>query len=277
MAKFGELPPDSLEQLPTPDKFVDMFISHLSKTSVAVLQATTVVDAAPADCAAYDICRMSRRALKAHAKNGGLERSLTKTNDHAYTYAFARDYRVPGFQPREFVLKVVWKWVSTSTLVVVTESFDDEERHPRRSGYVPAWTTILTKLERLEGVDGLPQTRLTYTQQVDVGGAIPKSFVTKGSQRALIHTSKMRLQYDRSAEIDAASCDALVDMIQRHDESYTDDENKLLRDGQARIAFFDEQKCKKLRMASPSTNAKIAFEKNDGRAWGWSKTSVRTR
>jgi hypothetical protein len=277
MAKFGELPPDSLEQLPTPDKFVDMFIGHLANSSNAVLQATTIIDATLVDCAACDICRMSRRSLKAHAKSGGLERTLIKANGHSYVYKFARDYGARGFSPRDFVLRVVWKWISTSTLVIVTESFEDDARHPRRSGYVRGYTTVLTKLERIEAVGGTPQTRLTYTQQVDVGGAIPKSIVTKGSQRALIHVSKMRLQYDKSAEVDAASYDALVDMIQRHDESYTDEENKLLRDGQARIAFFDEQKCKKLRMASPSTVAKIAFEKNDSRAWGWSKTSVRTR
>jgi hypothetical protein len=133
------------------------------------MTASTTIDADIYQCAAFDLCRMSRNALKEHYKSGGLERSLTKINEHDYVYAFARNY-ASGFQPRDLVMRVVWKWLNESTLVIASESFVDQENYPTRDGFVRASTTVLAKLKRLDPIGAVPQTHMTYTQQVNLGG-----------------------------------------------------------------------------------------------------------
>ena len=85
----------------------------------------------------------------------------------------------------------------------------------------------------------------------------------------------MRKRFDKSPAVDAASNLRLATMIQNHDEPYTEEEEEILRSGMSHFATFDSQKGKELKMDSALTKAKIAFEKGDGHAWGWAKTTVR--
>jgi hypothetical protein len=156
--------------LPSPDPLVKMSLFHLEGDTDVAMTASTTIDADVYQCAAFDLTRMSRNALKEHYKSGGLERSLTKINEHDYVYVFGRDYHIPGAQPRDFVMRVIWKRVNESTLVIASESFVDLENHPSRDGVVRASTTVLTELKMLDAVGEVPQTRLTYTQQVNLGG-----------------------------------------------------------------------------------------------------------
>ena len=87
----------------------------------------------------------------------------------------------------------------------------------------------------------------------------------------------MRKRFDQSPAIDAGSNLRLATMIQNHDEPYTEKEEEILRSGMSHFATFDSQKGKELKMDSALTKAKIAFEKGDGHAWGWAKTTVRAR
>ena len=87
--------------------------------------------------------------------------------------------------------------------------------------------------------------------------------------------STMRKRFDKSPAIDATSSLRLETMIQNHDEPYTEAEDELLRKGVGRFRMFEKQNAKELKMDSPSTKAKIAFEKGDGHAWGFAKATVR--
>jgi hypothetical protein len=85
----------------------------------------------------------------------------------------------------------------------------------------------------------------------------------------------MRKRFDKSPAIDAASSLRLVSLIENHDEPYTEEEEEILRVGVSHFSLFEAQKGKELKMNSALTKARIAFERGDGRAWGWSKTTVR--
>jgi hypothetical protein len=85
----------------------------------------------------------------------------------------------------------------------------------------------------------------------------------------------MRKRFDKSLAIDAASNVRLTTKIQNHDELYTAKEEELLRNGVVRLRVFEARNAKELKMDSPSTKAKIAFEKGDGHAWGFAKSTVR--
>jgi len=58
---------------------------------------------------------------------------------------------------------------------------------------------------------------------------------------------------------------------------YSEEENRVLAEGERHFADFQEMKVKSLPMASPLTTAKIAFKSGDKHAWGWSTTTVRAR
>ena len=68
-------------------------------------------------------------------------------------------------------MRVIWRWKDDGTTIqIASESFNDDINHPPRAGIVRGFTTVLTELKRLDPVGDVPQTRLTYVQQVNVGG-----------------------------------------------------------------------------------------------------------
>jgi len=121
----------------------------------------------------------------------------------------------------------------------------------------------------------LPQTRVKYTQQVDLGGLIPKSVVNNGAVNQLMFLSRMRKRFDKSLKVDGATRAQNVGLIADHAEQYSEEENALLEEGEKHFADFKEMKAKSLKMASPLTMGEIAFKKKDSHAWGRAITTVR--
>jgi hypothetical protein len=85
----------------------------------------------------------------------------------------------------------------------------------------------------------------------------------------------MRKRFDKSPAIDAASNLLLETMIKNHDEPYTKAEEEIFKKGLAEFSKFDKLKGKKLAMRSPTTTAKLVYEKGQSHAYGWSSTIVR--
>jgi hypothetical protein len=135
----------------------------------------------------------------------------------------------------------------------------------------------LYELKKLEEVSGTPQTQLTLTFQVNVGGRMPARLVSskgKGVDQ-LSYMSVMRRHFDKSFEIDEANRASVVEMIKNSVQQYTEEENEIIEDGLSHFDAFKRKKSKKLVMDSPSTIAKIAFTDGDSHAWGWSTLVVR--
>jgi hypothetical protein len=85
----------------------------------------------------------------------------------------------------------------------------------------------------------------------------------------------MRKRFDKSPAIDAASNLRLVDMIQNHDGDYSEKEEEILAKGRKMLGVFEQQKSKELKMASPTTQAKMAFKNGESLVYGWSSAVVR--
>ncbi|GMI43573.1 hypothetical protein TeGR_g4439, partial [Tetraparma gracilis] len=272
-AKFASLP--AFEKLDSPDHFVHMSVVFKEGSSSAILRASTIVDAPIAEVAAWEMAKLSRENMKEHVTFGGLDRDLLKINHHQDIYHVVYDLSIPGFLPRQFVSRVVWKWAADKQeLTVVADSVKHTDFSVRKE-YLRASGTAIYLYEQEVKAGGIPQTKVTWTQQLDLGGAIPKLVQNRQGVGQLMYLSTMRKRFDKSPAIDAASNLRLVTMIQNHAEQYTDEEEKNLRVGVSHFATFDLQKGKALKMASALTEAKIAFEKGDGHAWGWAKTTVR--
>jgi hypothetical protein len=179
-------------------------------------------------------------------------------------------------------------------LLVVTESCLAEQ-YPVRPGIVRASVMTLEKFERLEPFGGIPHTRVTWTQQPDMGGFIPSRAVRGAAVGQMMYVrainptpapldltpsldryvSRMRKLFDKSPAIDMASSLRMETMIQNHEGMYSAREEEILEEGKKMLGVFEQQKSKKLKMASPTTQAKMAFKDGQNHAYGWSSTVVR--
>ncbi|GMH84542.1 hypothetical protein TrVE_jg1457 [Triparma verrucosa] len=69
------------------------------------------------------------------------------------------------------------------------------------------------KYERLPEVRDIPQTRVTYVQQADLKGFIPKFLINAKIVGILMYLSQMRKKFDNSLEIDEVRRSAVVELL----------------------------------------------------------------
>jgi len=216
---------------------------------------------------------MSRMNVAEHRTFGGLDREFLKENDHHYRFHVAYDFGV-GFQPRDFMFSLLWKRQGTKVLV----SYQSVEHpdFPHNPNYVRATSAASWVYETMPPVGSVPQTRVTYTFQVDMGGAIPKFVINGQGVSTLMYLSTMRKRFDRSAEIDATTRKMHSDVIASRSEVYSEEETKILDKGLGYFAAFDRMKgIRKIIMGSSLTTGRIAFNARDTNGWGWASTVVR--
>ena len=134
-AKLGMLEWGHFEELESPDHLVNM--CKISIEGGGVGRASVAVDASIEECAAWEIAKMNREQAK---DAGSLERSFTKTNDHHGVYHVVYDFKIPGFQQREFLSSLVWGQQGDKLVVL----YDDVEHvdFPVSPSLVRATTTI---------------------------------------------------------------------------------------------------------------------------------------
>ena len=109
----------------------------------------------------------------------------------------------PGFQPREFVNRVVWKWTNDSDLTVVYHSFEHPDYPHDPATHVRAYSEVYWSYEALPLVFGIPQTKVTYVLKMELKGAIPPTIIYSRGGRQLSFLSNMRHVFDQSCEVDA--------------------------------------------------------------------------
>jgi len=271
--KLGMLDWALFEELESPDHFVKMGKIFVDGSSSAVVRASVSVDVSVEDCAVWEMIQINRERVK---EGGALARSLTAINGHHGLFHLAFDLGIPGFQPREFLLSQVWRRQGEK-LAVAYESVQHGD-FPLNPSYVRGTTTLLWEYEKMLPIGGLPQTRVTRTQQVDLRGLIPKSIVNGLTVNQLMYLSTMRKRFDRSLEVDGATRARNVEMIMGHDGAeFSEEENRILAEGKKHFADFKEMKAKSVKMESSLTTSSIAYKGGDSHAWGWSTTTVRAR
>ena len=274
--KLGMLEWEHFEELESPDHLVRMgkiFVDGGSSSAAG--RASTIVDVSVGDCAAWEMAKMSRENRKIHVADGGLERDFRKENEHHGLLRVVLDLHIPGLQPREFLSAQVWRRQGDK-LAAVYDNVEHED-FPLDVSLVRGTTQVYLEYEKLKPVGGLPQTRVTFTQQIDLGGLIPKSLVNGSVVKTLVYLSAMRQRFDKSLEIDGATRTLNVEMIMGHEEEYSVHENWFVAQGEKLFADFQEMKAKELEMASPLTTAKIAYNSGDHHAWGYATPTVRAR
>ena len=200
----GSLDESKWKLLKSPDIFVKMeSIFEEEKNSAAVIfRATTVVDASLEECAAWELAKMTRERMKGHLDFGGLDREVVKLNNHAELFLFAMDLGVRGFDSREWLTKVVWKMIDQNTMITTVEDIEHDDFPIGANNHVRASSGCFWKYEQLDDAAGIPQTRVTYCQQADLKGFIPKALVNSKTTESLENLSNMRKKFDRTLDID---------------------------------------------------------------------------
>jgi hypothetical protein len=117
---------------------------------------------------------MSRENMKGHVAFGGLDRDFQKVNEHQGTFHVVYDLSIPGFLPRQFVSMVAWKWAEDKQ--ELTAVYDDVSplAFPERKEYLRASVTSTCKYKVGTPIGATPQTVVSYTVKLNLGGAIPK-------------------------------------------------------------------------------------------------------
>ncbi|GMI22407.1 hypothetical protein TeGR_g5792, partial [Tetraparma gracilis] len=269
----------TFEKLDSPDPFVHMSVAFKEGSSNAIGRASTIVDAPIAEVAAWEMAKMSRENQKEHVAAGGLDRNLKKINDHQNIFHGVYDLSIPKFLPRQFVQMVIWKWVADKKELVVVADSIEHNSFPERKEYLRASSTVMIKYKQEADVGEIPQTKVTWTQEVDLGGVIPKLVQNRQVVGQLMYLSRMRKHFDRSMELDGKKRGELVELIKSHVRQrveYSEKEEKIVAEGKTWFKAFDGLKSKDVDMRTPLTKGKVAHKKGDSGAWGWSTTTVRT-
>jgi len=265
---------DDMREMQSPDCLVTMSFVSFAGSDDTVLRASTVIDQTVETCAAFESNLMDRWHLKESHQNGEIERQVVEKTGHASVFQLVLNLDIPGFEPREMVLQNVWKWEREGKLILIQVS-TEHERFPMRRHFVRGEVAVIWTYEQLPPLNGIPQTQVTYALKFDLKGAVPKWVVTLLGADELMYLSRIRAKLDRSSEVDLGARTRFVEMIEEHDDEYTEEEIKLLEEGEKHFAEFKKIKAKSLKMASPLTTAEISFEKKDRGVWGRATTTVR--
>jgi hypothetical protein len=214
--KFAEL--GGFKDLTSPDKLVNMDVVFVPGETTGVLRGRTIVDAPIAEVAAWEMSKMSRENLKIHRDFGGLEKGLEWENEHKNVYQVVYTVPLPGFDPREFCVEQVWKWKTAGELMLAAR--DTGQQRPIDTSmkkYVVGSSTAWWVYKSLEATGGgVSQTQVTYTQHVDMRGALPGFIQNTTGVGMLMYLSDMRLRFDHSVPVDQASRDGIKAMLARH-------------------------------------------------------------
>jgi len=240
-------------------------------SSSVVVRGSFSADASVQECAAWEMIKMSREQVRHDAAS---KCSVVSISDHNIVFHVVKPVPIPGFRAREFLLERVWKRQGDKVALVVDGT--EHAEFPPSSLYVQGKSAVYVEYKELPSTGIVAHTLVTFTQQIDLGGLIPKSAVNRGAVNRLMYLSTMRKRFDMSLEVDGATRRRNVEMIQEHDDEYSAEETKLLEDGEQHFADFKGMKVKSLKMWSPLTTAEIAFKKKDSHAWGRATTTVRT-
>ena len=283
---LGNLSPATFMELNSPDHYVSMNlqVTARSEHSAGIMQASCVVDAPTEDCVSYEVLKNSRANLSEMGSKHYLERDFVKVNSHKYIYHAVSDIFHGVLTPREFLCEVLLKRIAPKTFVTVYSPIDSydgvcEEADKRR--YVRGSSSVIWKYEELPPIADIPQTKVTWTQNIELGGVVPRWIVDKGVVNQLMYLSRIRSHFDQIYEVDRGGRESTLQTLIQHTNQkpqYEKEELNILADGATWIQKFDTDPEKvKVDMGNPTVTAEILardFEE-DSNTWGCSEMTVR--
>ncbi|GMI29282.1 hypothetical protein TeGR_g9733 [Tetraparma gracilis] len=297
IARVNQLPADSGTALKLADWRVTGEMFMVKGSRLAWVQGKAVMDADLWHCAAYQVQVLSRHSKKIFKDSSGgageEELNVTELNGHSFIYQMVIDHKIPGFVPREYVWLCVWRKESEEVVVITFVPHESEGvvRATSSLGKIRAAassltakrvrgsSTLVVRLEKLPPLEcGVPQTRVTYTNQTDVGTQsrrVAAKLVNKFAAAQLGPLCDMHGRLDQSEKIDGDKRLEFEEMVRAHNQPYTEDELEVIKEGQDMYEMFEGEKGKVLKLPSSLATAKVARREGDNHAYGWATTTVR--
>ena len=248
-----------LKPLASPDPLVTMEVGWIEGDANNIGKAETVIDASLEEATALFYMIGTRRDVNDFYNNrGGIERNITHHNHHSHSYTNVVDTGVPGMKRRVFELNAIWKYNNEerSSLTIVYGTTNSKPK-PAANGDIIGTGYTRVMFERLKDFQGIPQTKVTYYTQINIGGVVPYFIMNKKMGGRLKAVSDMRMIFDKSLEIDSVSRRTIVGMIDHGDsEPYTDSEVADIANGRRDIEIFNALPNKKAIKAGKSLSIK---------------------
>ncbi|GMI43036.1 hypothetical protein TrCOL_g3874 [Triparma columacea] len=192
------------DELKSPDEKVKMKLVHVDRSSSGTGFATTVVDASVEECAANEFYFDSREFRKTSKERGITEYHIKNSSGHTSYYMATRDLGLPGFNPRDGRNKIIWlKQDDGKVIIDVADTDELQVDFPVKAGNILVKIHTVWVFEPLDPIGDVPQTSVTFTTKVDLGGYFYSSIMNKIAPRFLAQISDLRKKFDKSKEIDA--------------------------------------------------------------------------
>jgi len=277
---LGRLGEEDFVDLVSPDHFVKMFGSIDEDNGTIIGRAVTTCDAATTECAAWSLALMNREKVKIHTNEGGFERSMIHPNEHTSIFHVVLNLGISNMKRREFVSRFIWKWDNPRRLCVCCDGIDHPDFRNNPKYAVRGSTRVVLVFEELPPVGDIAQTRVTFTQDTDVKGSIPKWVAGLKVVEALGYLSRMRNVFDKSSATDSEQRLEIAQTIEEVAEHqvYSDEEAAAIEQGLSWFLIFENNVKKRVHSESPAVTNEVAFNKgsnNDHIGWGRSEAVVR--
>jgi len=196
---------------------------------------------------------------------------ITKENVHNQSWHCALDYLIPGFQPREIKALMVWRreGIEITTASEPSDIFEEGKM-------VKAKVTSQMRFEKLPPIGTIPQTKVSYYSQADMGGRLPHFAVNGAIVGHLMYLSRMRKLFDKSLDIDRAKRLEFIDMVEHGVEQvYLDKEDDMIEAGGVRLRDFEAGSKKSVKSNSPLVTFEVARTAGETVQSGRAKAIIR--
>ena len=201
--------------LKSPDPKVETKVVHVEGSSLLVGSCTSVIDADVCTCLAYAFnarnCREALRERKYIRKRK--DTVFRKVNDHTHINRDLRKFGLCGIATRDFRVKGVWdiNEDKRNAFLAYEDTKDLDEEFPVKGNTIVGSVQAAYSFAQLQGIGGVPQTRVTFAGTLDLKGAIPRLPMNAIAQSSLI--LRMRKKFDMSFEVDAEERFAISERI----------------------------------------------------------------
>ena len=135
-------------------------------------------------------------------------------------------------------MKCIWKWddEERKSLTMTQEPIETDDFPLNPTKLVRAFAYTMMKVEWCRPIGNIPQSRVTWTTAVNLGGAIPRSGIKTRAVKFLMYLDKIRRTFDQSTAIDdEINTQILAKMKKKKsNEGYSDEENAIVAKGYVR-------------------------------------------
>ncbi|GMI43693.1 hypothetical protein TrCOL_g6405 [Triparma columacea] len=258
----------NFDELKSPDERVKMKLVHVDGASSGTGFATTVLDASVEECAANEFYLDSREFKKGAKERGITDYHVKNVNDHTLYYITTRNLGLPGFVPRDGRSKITWfKQEDGKVIIDVTDTDELQVDFPVKAGNILVKIHTVWVFEPLDPIGVVPQTSVTFTTKVDLGGVFFSSITNKIAPQFLGVLSDLRKKFDKSRDIDGFKLLQTVDIINNEIQDYTAEEEEVLKDGKK--FYMDCKTSNKFKIVkSPDPKVKMKFVHLEGESQG---------